>query len=61
VSRALLALSMAFDTVFFLLEASDALLQAVNAHSTNLHALAKAAGVRLQLLVCFTAANTQVG
>lgn len=59
-SRALLALSMSYDCVFFLLELGDSLLQHVLRSSTNLHGLAWAAGVKLQLLACFSAANTQV-
>jgi hypothetical protein len=59
-SRALLALSMSYDCAFFLLELGDRLLQRILRSSTNLQGLARAAGVKLQLLACFSAANTQV-
>lgn len=60
-SQAVLALSMSYDCVFFLLELGDALLQPILRGSSDLQALARAAGVRLQLLTCCSAANTQVG
>lgn len=59
-SRSILALSMAYDSVFFVLELQDSMLQAIIRSSSNLQGLARAVGVRLQLLTCFTAANTQV-
>lgn len=60
-SRALLALSISYDCVFFLFELEDGLLQPILRSSTNLQGLARAAAVKLQLLTCFSAANTQVG
>jgi hypothetical protein len=59
-SHALLALSMSYDCVFFIFELGDSLLQPILHNSTNLQGLARAAGVKLQLLTCFSAANTQV-
>jgi hypothetical protein len=59
-SRSLLALSMSYGCAYFLLELGAQLLQHILLNSSNLQGLARAAGVKLQLLVCFSAANTQV-
>lgn len=59
--RTLLALSMAYELVFFVLQLEDHLQQAIVRSSSNLHGLARAAGVKLQLLTSFSAASTQVG
>lgn len=59
-SRSLLALSMSYGCAYFLLELGGELLQHILHNSSNLQGLARAAGMKLQLLVCFSAANTQV-
>jgi hypothetical protein len=59
--RSLLALALAYDAVTYVLELPDGLLQAVISSSNHLQGLAGAVGVRLQLMCCFSAANTQVG
>lgn len=52
---------MCYDSVVFVLELGPNLLQPIMHSSSNLQGLAKAVGVKLQLLACFSAANTQVG
>jgi hypothetical protein len=51
---------MSYSCAYFLLEMGGELLQHILHNSSNLQGLARAAGMKLQLLVCFAAANTQV-
>ncbi|KAF8062810.1 hypothetical protein HT031_004140 [Scenedesmus sp. PABB004] len=58
-AREVLALSLAYEQLVFVLELPDALLQPLVGAAPALHGLARRGGVRLQLLCSFTAAGTQ--
>lgn len=60
-AKSLLQLSMSYDTVYYILELPEQLLQTVMKQLAGLQQVAAAAGTRLQTLCSFSAANTQVG
>lgn len=59
-SRTLVALSMCYSSVFYVLELGGNRLQDIMLQGNQLQGLAKAASVALQLIISCSAATTQV-